>query len=65
MFGPKIKVDPGLHRRAADYAARKGYSSLDDLVSRLLERELRSGPAPEGTEQDDMKDRLQGLGYIS
>jgi len=38
----KIKLDPQLHDTAARRAADLGYSTLDDFVAHLLERELKA-----------------------
>ena len=61
MFGPKIALDPDLHRKAEKHALALGYSSLTEFVTHLLEKEL----APRsGEEQEELKKRLQGLGYL-
>lgn len=64
MFGKhNIKLDPDLYERAKEYAEKRGYSSVEEFVSHIIEGAL-------ATEKDDdpdkdMKDRLSGLGYIS
>ncbi len=64
MFGNRIKIDKNLYRRAKEHTLRHGYPSVDDLVVHLLEKELhREAAAPES--QEEIKKRLQGLGYIS
>jgi hypothetical protein len=65
MFGRhRIKLDPSLHEQAVQRAAQLGYSSVEEYVTHLIERDLRglgsaeTGPAPEVLE------RLRGLGYL-
>lgn len=60
MFGPKLRLDPELHRRAAEHAKQLGYSSLEEFVTHLLEKELT--PLPESDQA--VADRLKGLGYL-
>ena len=61
MFAPKISLDPELHKRAKEKAQQLGYSSLEEYVAHLLERELG-----ELTPQEDqaVEERLKGLGYL-
>ncbi len=65
MFGKKgIALDPALLERAKLAAAKAGYASVDEYVSHLVERELdRSEDA--GADAEDIKKKLEGLGYIS
>lgn len=64
MFGgDKIKIDKGLLERARKFAGVAGYSSVDEFVAHLIEKELAK---LEGAQNDDeIKQRLKGLGYIS
>lgn len=57
----KLKIDNELLNRAAEHAAKAGYSSLSEFVSHLIERELA---AASPADADAAKKRLQGLGYI-
>lgn len=61
MFGPKIALDPELHRKAEKHALALGYSSLTEFVTHLLEKEL--APLTE-EEQANLDQRLKGLGYL-
>jgi len=63
MFIPKIKLDKDLFNRLKQYADIAGYSSVEELVTHVLERELASleGAASE----EEIRKRLKGLGYIS
>lgn len=64
MFGgDKIRIDKNLLERARKLASTAGYSSVDEFISHLIEKELA---ALEGAGNDEeVKKRLKGLGYIS
>jgi len=64
MFGgDKIKIDKGLLERARKFASAAGYSSADEFIAHLIEKELAT---LEGAGDDEeVKKRLKGLGYIS
>jgi metal-responsive CopG/Arc/MetJ family transcriptional regulator len=60
----KVKLDDELWARVKDAAARAGYASPEELVSHAVEKELATlGGNPE--DEEEIKKRLQGLGYIS
>jgi len=63
MFGPKVKLDKDLYDRVQKFAAIAGYSSIEEFVSHVLEKELAA--IDEGDSEDEIKKKLQGLGYIS
>jgi hypothetical protein len=64
MFGgTKVKVDKDLFERAKRFANLVGYSTVDEFVAHLLERELSQ--IDESASEEEIKKRLQGLGYIS
>jgi len=58
----KIKLDPQLHDTAARRAADLGYSTLDDFVAHLLERELKA--AAEQATKEKVLQKMKGLGYL-
>ena len=62
----KLNLDKDLLARAEKHAAGAGYSSLTEFVAHLIEKELAGAKdaAPEAVDADEMKKRLQGLGYI-
>jgi hypothetical protein len=61
MFGPKIKLDSELYKRASERAQELGYSDVREYVEHLLERDL----APLNEEEEGLlEDRLKGLGYL-
>ncbi len=62
MFGPKLKIDKALYERARDVAKVAGYSSVDEFIATIIEREVAKF---EGAEDDKaVEERLRGLGYI-
>jgi predicted CopG family antitoxin len=60
----RIKIDNDLYERAARCAREKGYSSVDEFVSHLVERALREHEAKDKDEEAEIEKRLRGLGYI-
>ncbi len=63
MSGAKIIVDKELMKRAEKAAASAGYSSVGEFVTHLIERELAKIEG--AADQEELKNRLKGLGYIS
>jgi len=64
MFGAKIKIDKDLLDRAKRCADVAGYSSVEEFVAHVLEREINSLEEG-GTSEEEIKKQLKGLGYIS
>ncbi len=62
MFGPKIKIEKNLYEKAKAQAETAGYSSVEELVTHLLEKEVAQ--QNEAEDEEALKKRLQGLGYI-
>ncbi len=63
MFGSKIKIDKTLLEKIKKYAAIAGYSSPEEFVNHALEKEIAK--LEEADSEDDIKNKLKGLGYIS
>ena len=64
MFGTtKVKLDSDLVTKIKRYADIAGYSSAEEFITHALEKELAK-LADAGSEEE-IKKRLQGLGYIS
>jgi len=63
MFGPRLKIDRTLLDKARRYADLAGYSSVDEFIEHLLAREIAK--LDESDSEEDIKKKLQGLGYIS
>jgi hypothetical protein len=58
----KIKIDSKLCDRAKKASEGAGYSSLDEFVTSLIEKELSLMETAAGEAAVD--DQLRGLGYI-
>lgn len=64
MFGTtKVKLDSDLVAKIKRYADIAGYSSPEEFITHALEKEIAK-LADAGSEEE-IKKRLQGLGYIS
>jgi len=59
----KIKLDGELWDRVKKAADAAGYSSPEEFVTHVLEKELSALDGAE--DEEEIKKRLQGLGYIS
>jgi hypothetical protein len=66
MFGGggKLKLDKELLEKIRKYAGMAGYSSPEEFVQHVLEREIAKFEEG-GDSEDEIKKRMQGLGYIS
>ena len=62
MLGPKIKLDRNLYERLARCAAAAGYASTEEFIRHALEK--AAAIAEEAETEEEIKKRLQGLGYI-
>ena len=62
MFAPKIKIDKALYERVCQCAEQAGYSSPDEFIVHILQREV----ATLEIQEDDprVEERLRGLGYL-
>ena len=64
MFGgSRIKLDSDLLARVKKYADIAGYASVEEFITHALEKEL--AVLEEADSEDDIRKKLQGLGYIS
>lgn len=62
MFGPTIKLDKDLWERIRKCANAAGYSSPEEFVQHILERELAK--LEDSASDEEIVKKLQGLGYI-
>jgi hypothetical protein len=63
MFGSRVKLDKALIVRVKRYADLAGYSSVEEFITHAIEKEIARF---EGSESEqELKDKLKGLGYIS
>ena len=63
MFGPKIKIEKELLKRVKKMAKLSGYASVDEFVAHVLEKELAN--LDDAGSEEEIKKKLEGLGYIS
>jgi hypothetical protein len=63
MFGAGLKLDRALLARAKRYADMAGYSSVDEFVTHMLEKELAK--LESSASEQEILNKLKGLGYIS
>ncbi len=59
----KIKIDGHLYDRLKKVSDIAGYTSVDEFVQHLIEKELAAIEAGGGSDAD-VEERLRGLGYI-
>lgn len=63
MFGSRVKIKKPLLDKARMYAEIAGYSSVEEFVNHVLEKELAK--FEDADSEEEIKKRLRGLGYIS
>jgi hypothetical protein len=63
MFGSRIKLDKALVVKVKRYADLAGYSSVEEFITHALEKEIAQ--LEEAESEDELKNKLKGLGYIS
>jgi hypothetical protein len=63
MFRSRIALDKALVAKARRYADLAGYSSVDEFITHVLEKELAKIDGADS--EREIRDRLRGLGYIS
>jgi hypothetical protein len=59
----KIKLEKDLYERVKKAAKVAGYASTDEFVVHVLEKELAG--LDDAASEEEIKKRLEGLGYIS
>ena len=60
---PKIKIGKELYEKVKKVAELAGYSSVDEFVTHALEKEVSQLGGSDS--EEEIKKKLQGLGYIS
>lgn len=64
MFGRhRITLDKSLLIKVKRYAQLSGYSSAEEFITHVLEKELAHLDA--AASEEEVKKRLKGLGYLS
>ena len=59
----KIKLDADLYERVKKVATIAGYSSPEEFIVHIIEKELAK-IEPEDADEKAITERLRGLGYI-
>ncbi len=64
MFGSnRVRLDRDLMVKLRRYSKLAGYSSVEEFVTHALEKEIAKLEGADS--EEEIKKRLQGLGYIS
>ena len=67
MFGlgktVSVKIDKDLHARLTKVADVAGYATVDEFIAHVLEKEMLH--FEDAGSDDDIRNKLKGLGYIS
>jgi hypothetical protein len=64
MFGRhRIALDKELLDKVKRYAELSGYSSVDEFIAHVLEKQIAH--LEDAATEDEIKKRLKGLGYLS
>ena len=63
MLGKNLKIDQELLDKAKRHARIAGYASVEEFITHVLEKELSK--LDDAQTEDEIRRRLQGLGYIS
>ncbi len=65
MFGgDKLKLDKDLSAKIRKYSGIAGYATPEEFVRHVLEREIAKFEEG-GDSEEEIRKRMQGLGYIS
>ena len=63
MKTAKIKIDKDLLDQCKKYSMASGYSSVEEFITHVLEKELSKNKNQPDMDKD-MEKQLKGLGYI-
>lgn len=64
MFGgTKVKLDKDLVARLKKVSDTAGYATVDEFITHILEKELAH--FDDAGSDEDIENKLRGLGYIS
>jgi len=64
VFGSKVKIDKELMDKIRKYSQIAGYASPEEFIIHALEKEI-ANLEESGNDDEAVKKRLRGLGYIS
>ncbi len=62
MFEPRVKIDRTLYESLKEAARVAGYSTVDEFVTHILEKTVAD--LAQAQSEEEIRKRLQGLGYI-
>ena len=62
MFEPKIKVSKALYEKLKAAAEDRGYASVEEFASHVLDAAVAG--SDEDTSEEEVRKRMQGLGYL-
>jgi hypothetical protein len=60
----KLKIDSATIERIRKVSEIGGYSSPEEFVIHIIERELDTLDPSEGESEEDIRKKMEGLGYI-
>lgn len=63
MGKAKVKIEKGLFDKVKKFAEMSGYTSPEEFITHLLEKEIAK--IEEADSEEEIKKKLKGLGYIS
>ena len=59
----RIRLDKTLVAKLKRYAELSGYSSVEEFITHVLEKEI--APLEGAASEEEIRKRLKGLGYLS
>jgi metal-responsive CopG/Arc/MetJ family transcriptional regulator len=63
MGKAKVKIEKDLFDKVKKFAEMSGYTSPEEFITHLLEKEIAK--IDEADSEEEIKKKLKGLGYIS
>ena len=60
----KLKIDNEMASRLDKVAQAGGYTSTEEFVLHVLERELEVLDPDQGDSEEDIRKKMEGLGYM-
>ena len=63
MGKAKVKIEKNLFDKVKKFAEMSGYTSPEEFITHLLEKEIAQ--IEEADSEEEIKKKLKGLGYIS
>ncbi|MCJ7644608.1 MAG: ribbon-helix-helix domain-containing protein [Candidatus Aminicenantes bacterium] len=63
MGKAKVKIEKDLFDKVKKFAEMSGYTSPEEFITHLLEKEIAK--IEEADSEEEIKKKLKGLGYIS